>query len=100
MVKENDFSYNFREILGGWIDKLFNLYNMYTLNPNSSNSKDMEQNPLELQNNSEKAMEKQTEKPLGVPDTNYTPPFMMTSRKANKKVASHLDFLRQLTSIK
>lgn len=66
---------------------------MAQINPTN---KDMEQNPLELQNNSEK----QTEKPLGVPDTTYTPPFMMTSKKANKKVASHLDFLRQLTSLK
>jgi len=60
-------------------------------------NKDMTQNPLEVQNNSEKPLD---EKPLGIPNPEYIPPFLMTSKKANKKVASHLDFLRQLTSIK
>lgn len=60
---------------------------MEQINPTN---KDMIQNPLEVQQ----------EKPLGLPNPDYTPPFLMTSKKANKKVASHLDFLRQLTSIK
>lgn len=62
---------------------------MEQINPTN---KDMIQNPLEVQN--------KEEKPLGLPNPDYTPPFLMTSKKANKKVASHLDFLRQLTSIK
>jgi hypothetical protein len=58
---------------------------MEQINPTN---KDMIQNPLEV------------EKPLGLPNPEYTPPFLMTSKKANKKVATHLDFLRQLTSFK
>jgi hypothetical protein len=34
-----------------------------------------------------------------VPDPNYTPPLMVTSKRAKKEVASHLDFLQKLTNL-
>jgi len=49
----------------------------------------------------QKALEpkKEEEKPLFLPDPNYTPPLMMTSKKAKKQVGNHLTFLKQLTEL-
>jgi len=37
------------------------------------------------------------EKPVNIPDPEYVSPAILTSRNANKKVASHLEFLKQLS---
>jgi len=39
------------------------------------------------------------EKPINLPDPNYVPPLMMTSKRAKKQVANHLTFLKQLTEL-
>jgi hypothetical protein len=42
----------------------------------------------------------QEEQPINLPDPDYTPPMMLTSKLAKNKVANHLDFLKQLTQSK
>lgn len=37
------------------------------------------------------------DKPINLPDPDYTPPAIMTSKLAKNKVAGHLNFLKQLT---
>lgn len=37
------------------------------------------------------------EKPINLPDPDYVPPMILSSKKANKKMATHLSFLKQLT---
>lgn len=35
------------------------------------------------------------EKPINLPDKDYKAPYIITSKRANKKVASHLAFLKK-----
>jgi len=42
---------------------------------------------------------KEVEKPINLPDPEYKPPLMMTSKKAKHRVATHLTFLKQLTEL-
>jgi hypothetical protein len=37
------------------------------------------------------------DEPINLPDPDYTPPMLLTSKRANRKVAGHLSFLKQLT---
>jgi len=56
---------------------------------------------MTIQQISEEVLQEQlpqaSEKPINIPDPEYTPPTILTSKNANKKVASHLEFLKQLT---
>jgi hypothetical protein len=58
---------------------------------------------MEIQQNAidmlQEPIPQEEEKPIKLPDPNYTSPLFVSSKKANKKVASHLDFLKQLTNI-
>ena len=42
---------------------------------------------------------KKVQEKVPLPDQNYVPPLMLTSKKAKKKVATHLNFLKQLTEL-
>jgi hypothetical protein len=40
------------------------------------------------------------ESDIELPDPNYTPPFLLSSKKARQKVGAQLEFLKQITSKK
>lgn len=40
-------------------------------------------------------IEKKEEKPINLPNPDYKQPYIITSKRANKKVASHLLFLKK-----
>lgn len=39
------------------------------------------------------------DKPINLPDSDYTPPMIFTTKKAKSKISNHLNFLKKLTEI-